>query len=184
MNAILQNAENRMKKCLESLKNDLSKLRTGRAHAGLLDHIMVPSYGSDMPLNQVASVSVSDARTLIVTPWDKNMIAPIEKAIRVSDLGLNPASSGMTVRVPLPPLNEERRRELVKLVKQEGENAKVAVRNIRRDANDEFKKQLKDKAISEDEERRAQDQVQKLTDRFIADIDQTLSAKEKELLEV
>lgn len=176
--------ENRMKKCIESLKTELAKLRTGRAHPGLLDHIMVSSYGSDMPLNQVASVSVSDARTLTVTPWDKGMLANIEKAIRISDLGLNPASAGNAIRVPLPPLTEERRREMVKLVKQEGENAKVAVRNIRRDGNDELKKKLKDKEISEDEERRSQEQIQKLTDKFIAEVDSLLSQKEKELMEI
>lgn len=184
MNSILREAEDRMKKCVASLKTELSKLRTGRAHAGLLDHIEVECYGSAMPLSQVASVSVADARMLLVTPWDKQMVPSIEKAIRISDLGLNPATSGTAIRVPLPALTEERRRDLVKLVKQEGEGAKVAIRNIRRDANDEFKKLVKEKSMSEDEERRGQDAVQKLTDKYVQEIESTLNLKEKELMEV
>lgn len=184
MKELLQQAETKMKRSCEALKNNLGKLRTGRAHPGLLDHIMVNCYGSDMPLPQVASVSASDARTLTVTPWDKNMLASVEKAIRTSDLGLNPNNSGTTIRVPLPPLTEERRRELVKVVKQEGESSKVAIRNIRRETNDEFKKLLKDKLISEDEEKRAQDSIQKLTDKYIAEVEQTLAQKEKEMMEI
>ena len=174
----------RMAKSVDSLKQELTKLRTGRAHASLLDHVLVSYYGSELPLNQVASVSVPDARTLLVTPWEKNMVGPIEKAILKSDLGLNPASAGTTIRVPLPPLTEERRRDLVKVVRQEGEGAKVAIRNIRRDANSQLKSWLKDKKISEDAERQAQDDIQKLTDRHIQDVDKILVAKEAELMEI
>lgn len=174
----------RMTKSVDSLKQELTKLRTGRAHASLLDHVLVSYYGSELPLNQVASVSVPDARTLLVTPWEKNMVGPIEKAILKSDLGLNPASAGTTIRVPLPPLTEERRRDLVKVVRQEGEGAKVAIRNIRRDANSQLKSWLKDKKISEDAERQTQDDIQKLTDRHIQDVDKILVAKEAELMEI
>jgi ribosome recycling factor len=174
----------RMAKSVDSLKQDLTKLRTGRAQASLLDHIMVSYYGNETPLNQVASISVPDARTLLVTPWEKNLIGPIEKAILKSDLGLNPASAGTTIRVPLPPLTEERRRDLVKVVRHEGEGAKVAIRNIRRDANSQLKSWLKDKKISEDIERQTQDDVQKLTDYHIQDIDKILGAKEAELMEI
>lgn len=174
----------RMAKSVDSLKQDLTKLRTGRAHASLLDHIMVSYYGSDVPLNQVASVGVTDARTLLVTPWEKNMIGPIEKAILKSDLGLNPASAGTTIRVPLPALTEERRRDLVKVVRHEGEGAKVAIRNIRRDANSQLKSWLKDKKISEDTERQTQDEIQKLTDHHIQDVDKILATKEAELMEI
>jgi ribosome recycling factor len=174
----------RMAKSVDSLKQDLTKLRTGRAHASLLDHIMVSYYGSDVPLNQVASVGVTDARTLLVTPWEKNMIGPIEKAILKSDLGLNPASAGTTIRVPLPALTEERRRDLVKVVRHEGEGAKVAIRNIRRDANSQLKSWLKDKKISEDTERQTQDEIQKLTDHHVQDVDKILAAKEAELMEI
>ena len=174
----------RMAKSVDSLKQDLTKLRTGRAQASLLDHVMVSYYGNETPLNQVASISVPDARTLLVTPWEKNLIGPIEKAILKSDLGLNPASAGTTIRVPLPPLTEERRRDLVKVVRHEGEGAKVAVRNIRRDANSQLKSWLKDKKISEDIERQTQDDVQKLTDHHIQDIDKILGAKEAELMEI
>ncbi|MGE3919378.1 MAG: ribosome recycling factor [Gammaproteobacteria bacterium] len=184
INNMKQDAERRMTKTIESFQLDLSKMRTGRAHAGLLDHIVVPYYGADTPLTQIASVSVSDARTLVVSPWEKNLIPVIEKAIRSSDLGLNPAASGDLVRVPLPPLNEERRKELIKVVRQEAENAKVAVRNIRRDANNDLRNHLKDKSISEDEVRQGEDVIQKLTDKYIADIDKLLASKEKELLEV
>jgi ribosome recycling factor len=174
----------RMVKSVENLKHDLTKLRTGRAHASLLDHITVSYYGSEMPLNQVASVAVSDARTLLVTPWERNMVGPIEKAILTSDLGLNPATAGTSIRIPLPPLTEERRRDLVKVVRHEGEGAKVAVRNIRRDANGQLKALLKDKKISEDADRQAQDEIQKLTDRHIQEIDRILATKEAELMEI
>lgn len=174
----------RMAKSIESLKQELSKLRTGRAHASLLDHVMVSYYGNETPLNQVASVGVADARTLLVTPWERNMIGPIEKAILKSDLGLNPASAGAAIRVPLPPLTEERRRDMVKVVRHEGEGAKVAIRNIRRDANNQLKTLLKDKKITEDAERQTQDEIQKLTDRHIQDVDKLLAAKEAELMEI
>ena len=174
----------RMVKSVDSLKQELTKLRTGRAHASLLDHLMVSYYGSDVPLNQVASVGIADARTLLVTPWEKNLIGPIEKAILKSDLGLNPASAGTTIRVPLPALTEERRRDLVKVVRHEGEGAKVAIRNIRRDANNQLKTLLKDKKITEDAERQAQDEIQKLTDRHIQAVDKALAAKEAELMEI
>ncbi|RUQ38769.1 MAG: ribosome recycling factor [Candidatus Competibacteraceae bacterium] len=174
----------RMVKSVDNLKHDLTKLRTGRAHASLLDHITVSYYGSEMPLNQVASVAVSDARTLLVTPWERNMVGPIEKAIMTSDLGLNPATAGTSIRIPLPPLTEERRRDLVKVVRHEGEGAKVAVRNIRRDANGQLKALLKDKKISEDADRQAQDEIQKLTDRHIQEIDRILATKEAELMEI
>ena len=174
----------RMDKSLDSLKQELVKLRTGRANPSLLDHVMVSYYGNDTPLSQVASVGVADARTLLVTPWEKNMVGPIEKAILKSDLGLNPASAGTTIRVPLPPLTEERRRDLVKVVRREGEEAKVAIRNIRRDANNQLKSLLKDKKIPEDVERQTQDEIQKLTDRHIQDVDKTLAAKEAELMEI
>jgi len=174
----------RMAKSLDSLKQELTKLRTGRAHAGLLDHVTVSYYGSEVPLNQVASVGVADARTLLVTPWEKSMVGPIEKAILKSDLGLNPASAGTTIRVPLPPLTEERRRDLVKIVRQEGEGAKVAIRNIRRDANNQLKSLLKDKKITEDAERQTQDEIQKLTDRHVQEVDRLLAGKEAELMEI
>ncbi len=181
---IKQEATSRMAKSIDNLKHELTKLRTGRAHASLLDHIVVSYYGSEVPLNQVASVGIADARTLLVTPWEKNMVGPIEKAILKSDLGLNPASAGPTIRVPLPALTEERRRDLVKVVRHEGEGAKVAVRNIRRDANNQLKSLLKDKKITEDAERQTQDEVQKLTDRHIQEIDKILAIKEEELMEI
>jgi ribosome recycling factor len=181
---VKKNAEQRMHKSLDALRADLGKVRTGRAHAGLLDHVMVDYYGSQTPVPKVANVSLLDARTLGVTPWEKKMTGAIEKAIRDSDLGLNPASHGDMVRVPMPPLTEERRRDLVKVIKHEGENAKVAVRNLRRDANHALKELLKGKAVSEDQERRAQDEIQKLTDKHIADIDKMISAKEAELIAV
>ena len=179
-----QEATARMAKSVDSLKQELTKLRPGRAHARLLDQVMVSYYGHETPLNQVASVGIADARTLLVTPWEKNMVGPIEKAILKSDLGLNPASAGTTIRVPLPPLTEERRRDLVKVVRQEGEGAKVAIRNIRRDANNQLKALLKDKKITEDAERQTQDEIQKLTDRHIQDVDKMLAAKEAELMEI
>ena len=184
LNEIKQDAEQRMLKSMESLQSELAKLRTGRAHPSLLDHVMVSAYGKDTPLSQVASVTISDPRTLTVTPWDKSVAASVEKAIRASELGLNPASSGHVIRVPLPALTEERRRDLIKVVKHEGENAKVSVRNIRRDAMNTLKDLLKEKQITEDEDKRSQDVVQKLTDKFIAEVDKLLAVKEKELLEV
>jgi len=181
---VKKNAEQRMHKSLDALKADLGKVRTGRAHAGLLDHVMVDYYGTQTPIPKVANVSLLDARTLGVTPWEKKLAGAIEKAIRDSDLGLNPASHGEMVRVPMPPLTEERRRDLVKVIKHEGENAKVAVRNLRRDANHALKELLKSKGVSEDQERRAQDEIQKLTDKHIADIDKMIAAKETELIAV
>jgi ribosome recycling factor len=181
---VRQSTDQKMTKSIESLRVTLSRIRTGRAHAGLLDHIQVDYYGSPVPISQVANVTLMDARTIGVSPWEKKMANVIEKAIRESDLGLNPVSMGDLLRVPLPPLSEERRRELAKVVKTEGEHAKVAVRNLRRDANEQFKKLLKDKSLSEDEERRAQDDIQKLTDRNVAEIDRILAEKEKELLTV
>jgi ribosome recycling factor len=181
---IQKDADIRMGKSIEALKHDLTKLRTGRAHTSLLDHITVDYYGTETPLNQVATVSVAEARMLTVTPWEKNMVQAIEKAIMTSDLGLNPATSGTVIRVPLPPLTEERRRDMIKVVRQEGENAKVAIRNIRRDANGDFKDLLKDKEITEDEERQAEAAIQKLTDKYVAKVDEMLEAKEKDLLEL
>lgn len=181
---IKKNVEQKMRKSLEALKNDLGKIRTGRAHTGLLDHVTVDYYGSPTPVNQVANVTLVDARTIGVQPYEKNMVGPIEKAIRDSDLGLNPATHGDLIRVPMPMLTEERRRDLIKVVKGEGENAKVAVRNVRREANEQLKKLLKEKKVSEDDERRAQDDVQKLTDRFVAEIDKMLQAKEADLLAI
>ena len=176
--------EQKMQKSLEALKNDLGKVRTGRAHAGILDHVQVDYYGSMMPINQVANINLIDARTIGVTPWEKKLAPAIEKAIRESDLGLNPASVGDTVRVPMPALTEERRKDLIKVVRGEAENARVAVRNLRRDANHTLKEGTKAKTISEDDERRAQEDVQKLTDRFIAEIDKALAQKESDLMAV
>ncbi len=181
---VKKTTEQKMQKSIETLKADLAKVRTGRAHTGILDHVMVDYYGTPTQISQVANVTLLDARTIGVQPWEKKMIAVIEKAIRESDLGLNPATQGDVIRVPTPPLTEERRKEMVKLVKGEGEDAKVAVRNIRRDANEGLKKLLKDKAVSEDDERRAQDDVQKLTDKFVAEIDKLMVEKEKEILTV
>lgn len=176
--------EQKMQKSLEALKTDLGKVRTGRAHAGILDHVQVDYYGSMVPISQVANVNLIDARTIGVTPWEKKMAAVIEKAIRDSDLGLNPATMGDTVRVPMPALTEERRRDLIKVVRHEAENARVAVRNLRRDANHALKEAVKAKTISEDDERRAQEDVQKLTDRHIAEIDKALAQKESDLMAV
>jgi len=181
---IKKNTEQKMNKSLETLKADFGKVRTGRAHTGILEHVSVDYYGNPTPINQVANLTLVDARTIGVQPFEKNMIAPVEKAIRDADLGLNPATNGNVIRVPMPALTEERRRELIKVVKGEAENARVAVRNVRRDANEQLKKLLKDKSVSEDEERRAQEDVQKLTDRFIAEIDKALHAKEAELMAV
>ena len=177
-------ADQKMHKSIETLKADLAKVRTGRAHAGILDHVHVDYYGNPTLINQVANVTLIDARTIGVQPWEKKMVGAIEKAIRDSDLGLNPSTQGDMIRVPTPPLTEERRKEMVKLVKVEAEDAKIAIRNIRRDANESLKKLLKDKAISEDEERRSQEDVQKLTDRFVAEVDKMVAEKEKEVLTV
>ncbi|MFO0519617.1 MAG: ribosome recycling factor [bacterium] len=181
---VKKNAEQKMVKSVEALKVNLAKVRTGRAHPGILDHIQVDYYGSPTPITQVANITLIDARTIGVTPWEKKMAGTIEKAIRDSDLGLNPSTTGDLVRVPMPSLTEERRRDLIKVVRGEGEDAKIAVRNVRRDANAELKALLKDKKVAEDDERRAQDDVQKLTDRFIAEIDKALQVKEAELLAV
>jgi ribosome recycling factor len=181
---IRKSTEQKMVKSVDALKHDLAKIRTGRAHTGLLDHIQVDYYGAMVPLSQVGNVGLSDARTITVQPYEKKLVPVIEKAIRDSDLGLNPASSGDVIRVPMPPLTEERRKDLTKVVRHEGENAKVAVRNLRRDAIAHLKEMLKKKEVSEDDERRAQDDVQKLTDRFIADIDKLIAEKEKEILTV
>jgi len=177
-------AEQKMQKSVEALKTDLGKVRTGRAHTGLLDHIKVDYYGSMMPINQVANVTLADAHTITVQPWEKKMVHPVEKAIRDSDLGLNPATSGDLIRVPMPALTEERRKELIKVVHREAENARVAVRNIRRDAISHLKDLLKAKSVAEDDERRAQEDVQKLTDRYIAEVDKLLHAKEADLMAV
>lgn len=184
INDILKDSKTRMEKSVEALKSQLSKIRTGRAHPSLLDSIQVSYYGANTPLRQVANVSVEDARTLTISVFDKTLIQPVEKAILQSDLGLNPMSAGTTIRVPLPPLTEERRRDLVKVVRNEAEGARVAVRNIRRDANADLKTLLKDKEIGEDDERKAADEVQKLTDAFVKKVDEVLADKEKELMEV
>ncbi len=181
---IKKDAEQRMQKSIEALKSDLTKIRTGRAHPSLLDQVLVDYYGSDVPVSQVANVTTEDARTLKVVPWEKPMASKIEKAILISNLGLNPANDGNVIRVPLPALTEERRRDLVKVVKGEAEGARVAIRNIRRDANSDFKALLKEKEISEDEERRATDDIQKLTDHYIKEVEVVLEKKEKELMEV
>ena len=181
---VRNSAEQKMARSIETLKADLAKVRTGRAHTGLLDHIHVDYYGSSMPLSQVANVTLADPRTIGVTPWEKKMIPVVEKAIRESDLGLNPATSGEMIRVPMPALTEERRKELIKVVHKEAEAAKIAVRNVRRDANEQLKKLLKDKQCSEDDERRAHDDLQKLTDRFVAEVDRLLQAKEADLMAI
>ncbi|HVY08062.1 MAG TPA: ribosome recycling factor [Burkholderiales bacterium] len=181
---VKKSADQKMQKTLETLKTDLGKVRTGRAHTGILDHVQVDYYGNPTPLNQVANLSLLDARTISVTPWEKKMVTVIEKAIRDAGLGLNPSAMGDLIRVPMPALTEERRRDLTKVVKAEAENARVAVRNIRRDANAGLKDLLKGKAISEDDDRRAQDDIQKLTDRYIAEIDKALAAKEVDLMAV
>jgi ribosome recycling factor len=181
---IKKNAEAKMAKSVDSFKTELQKIRTGRAHPGILDQVHVDYYGSPVPISQVANVSLLDARTISVQPWEKGMGPKIEKAIRESDLGLNPATMGDLIRVPMPALTEERRKELTKVVRNAGEDAKVAVRNLRRDANEQAKKLQKDKLITEDDERRSQDEVQKLTDRTIAEIDKLIAAKEAEILAV
>jgi ribosome recycling factor len=181
---IKKDAVERMQKCVASLRNELKKLRTGRAHTSLLEHIKVDYYGSEVPLQQVANLAAEDARTLTVTPWEKSMVQVIEKAIMKSDLGLMPATAGTVIRVPMPPLTEERRRDLTKVVRHEAENARVAVRNVRRDVMNELKEMLKEKMISQDDDRRAHDDVQKLTDKHVAEIDHILAEKEKELMQV
>jgi len=181
---IKKTAEQKMTKSVDALKHDLSKVRTGRAHTGLLDHLNVDYYGTPMPIGQCANITLADARTIAVQPWEKKMVPVIEKAIRDSDLGLNPATSGDVIRVPMPALTEERRKELIKVVRHEAENARVAIRNVRREANEQLKKLLKDHAVAEDDERHAQTDVQKLTDRFIADIDKILQAKETDLMAI
>jgi ribosome recycling factor len=181
---IKADAASRMTKSVESFKHELGKIRTGRAHPSLLDQVSVEYYGSNVPISQVANVVAEDARTLLVTPWEKDMVKVVEKAILTSDLGLNPATAGTAIRVPMPPLTEERRRDLVKVVKQEAENGKIAIRNIRRDANNDLKELVKEKEISEDDERRGQDAIQKLTDKYVVEIDRLLEVKEKELMEV
>ena len=181
---IRKTVEEKMSKSIDSLKTDLQKVRTGRAHTGILDHIQIDYYGSMVPISQVANLSLADARTIVVQPWEKNMANAVEKAIRESDLGLNPASMGETIRVPMPALTEERRKELTKFIKGEGEQTKVAIRNLRRDANEALKRLVNDKEISEDDERRAQAEIQKLTDKFVAEVDQVLQSKEAEIMTV
>lgn len=184
INEIKNDAEKRMKKTIETLQNDLTKIRTGRANASLLDHVQVDYYGTLTPINQVANVTVSDSRTLLVTPWEKALVAAVEKAILTSDLGLNPATAGSAIRVPMPPLTEERRKEMIRIVRAEGEQGRVAIRNVRRDANTQLKDLVKSKEISEDDERRAGEIIQKLTDKYVADVDALLVQKEKDLMEI
>ncbi|MER2493018.1 ribosome recycling factor [Catenovulum sediminis] len=184
INDIIKDAGERMGKSLEALKSQLAKIRTGRAHPSLLDTIVVPYYGVDTPLNQVANVTVEDSRTLALSVFDKSLIQPVEKAIMMSDLGLNPSSAGTMIRIPLPPLTEERRKDLVKIVRAEAEGGRVAIRNIRRDANSDIKGLLKDKDISEDEAKKAEDDIQKVTNENIKEVDTILAAKEKELMEI
>lgn len=179
-----KNTEQKMQKSVEALKTDLTKIRTGRAHTGLLDHVMVEYYGSMVPVNQVANITLIDARTIGVQTWEKPMLPKVEKAIRDSDLGLNPSNMGELLRVPMPALTEERRRDLTKVVRQEGETAKIAIRNLRRDANQHLKDAVKDKEISEDDERRAEEDVQKLTDKYVTEIDKLLAQKEQELMQI
>lgn len=184
LNDMKKDAETRMAKSIESLRTELTKLRTGRAHTSLLDHVMVEYYGSQVPINQVANVNVGDARSLTVVPWEKKMVPLVEKAILNSNMGLNPVTAGDVIRVPLPALTEERRRDMTKVVRAEGEGARVAIRNIRRDVLGDIKELLKDKEITEDEERRAQDEIQKITDKFVAEVDKLIEAKEKDLMEI
>jgi len=180
---VKKDAAERMKKSVDAVSDELRRLRTGRAHTGLLEHISVEYYGSEVPITQVASVSVEDSRTLVVSPWEKNMVQVVEKAILTSDLGLTPATAGTVIRVPLPPMTEERRRDLVKVVRSEGENGKIAIRNIRRDAISDCKDLLKDKLITEDQDRKAQDDIQKLTDKYVAEVDALLGEKETEIMD-
>jgi ribosome recycling factor len=184
LNDIKTDASQRMQKCIQNFQTDMKKLRTGRAHPSLIEGLKVDFYGSDTPLSQVAGIAVEDGRTLVVTPWDKSMVGPIEKAIHKSDLHLTPNTAGTVIRIPLPPLTEERRRDLMKVVRHDAENARVSVRNVRRDAITSMKDALKEKLISQDDERRGQDEIQKLTDKAVADIDQLLAGKEKEIMQV
>jgi len=184
LNDIKKDAGARMAKSVAALQQELTKIRTGRAHTSLLDHITVEYYGSQVPLNQVGNVGVEDSRTLTVTPWEKNMVPVIEKAIMTSDLGLNPQSAGTIIRVPLPPLTEERRKDMIRVVRNEAEGGRIAIRNIRRDALHEIKELLKEKMIGEDEERRAEGEIQVITDKYVAEIDQVLAEKEAELMEI
>jgi ribosome recycling factor len=184
LNTIYQETETRMKKCVDSLSNELTKLRTGRAHTSLLDHIKVSYYGSEVPLNQVANITVADSRTFTITPWDKAAVGPIEKAIMTSDLGLNPATSGTVIRVPLPALTQERRNELVKVVKSEAENSRVSIRNVRRDSLTQVKELLKTKKISEDDEKGAEEKIQHYTDKSVAEVEKLVTSKEHELMQI
>ena len=184
LNDIKKDAGERMAKSVASLKSDLTKIRTGRAHTSLLDHITVEYYGSQVPLNQVSNVNVEDSRTLTVTPWEKDMVQVIEKAIMGSDLGLNPATAGTVIRVPLPPLTEERRKDMIRIVRHEAEGGRIAIRNIRRDAIHDIKDLLKEKMIGEDDERRAEDEIQTITDKYVAQVDELLAEKEAELMEI
>lgn len=184
MHKVIKDSEARMRKSIDAFKTEISKLRTGRANPGILDHVRVDYYGSEMPIQQVASVNVADARTLTIVPWEKKMVPVIEKAILNSDLGLNPVTAGDVIRVPMPALNEERRKELIKVVRHEAESARVSIRNIRRDANAEFKELLKAKTITEDEERRLGEEIQKVTDKFVAEVDQLTTAKEADLMAI
>jgi ribosome recycling factor len=179
-----KDAAQRMGKCVQAFQADLKKMRTGRAHPSLLEHLKIDYYGTDSPLQQIASIAVEDGRTLVVTPWEKTMVQPIEKAIHKSDLGLTPMTAGTVIRIPMPPLTEERRREFTKIVRGDAENARVAVRNVRRDVMNDIKELLKEKEISQDDERRAETEVQKLTDKYVAEVDQFLAAKEKEIMQV
>ena len=181
---VKKTADQKMQKSIEALGTSLARIRTGRAHAGILDHVQVDYYGSSVPISQVANITLIDARTVGVAPWEKKMANPIEKAIRDCGLGLNPVSMGETIRIPMPPLSEERRKELIKVVKSEGEHARVSVRNLRREANEQLKRLLKEKAVSEDDERRGQDDVQRLTDRVVAEVDRLVQSKEAEVLAV
>ncbi len=184
INDIKKEAEQRMQRAIEALKEEMRRLRTGRAHAGLLEHVMVEYYGTNVPVKQTANISVEDARTLVVTPWEKQMVGPVEKAILNSGLGLNPVTAGSVIRVPLPPMTEERRREIVKVVRAQAESGRVAVRAVRREALGDLKDLLKEKLVTEDDERRGQDEIQKLTDRYVAQIDALLKDKEAEIMEV
>jgi ribosome recycling factor len=184
LDEIKADAVTRMQKCVQTFLGDLKKMRTGRAHPSLVEHLKIDYYGAESPLSQVANISVEDARTLVVSPWDKSMVQAIEKAIHKSDLGLSPMTAGAVIRIPLPPLTEERRRDITKVVRHDAENAKVSIRNVRRDVLADVKEALKEKLISQDDERRAQDDIQKLTDKYVADIDQHLAAKEKEIMQV
>jgi ribosome recycling factor len=181
---IIQDSEVRMRKCIDAFKQEISKLRTGRAHPSLLDHVRIDYYGNLVPINQVANITIGDARTLVITPWEKKLIPAIEKAIMTAELGLNPVTSGEIIRVPLPALTEERRKDLIKMGRSEAESARVAIRNVRRDANAILKEALKNKKMAEDELRKEEDAVQKLTDKLVAEVDQVLSAKEKELMSI